>query len=289
MVASHYKSVQPLKERSRWWWHHENRRRGWRGGEYSGETGGWWRWTRTSHRSGYASRFSTQVHFATSAAFSPVEGQRFHCRVWPCISVWPQTSFLERAFDYSHLTRMFVLIVPDSLFSSMSNVPSILFCKAACSLTIFCNVSFLLDNFYRVFVCQAKSPAAGNIFWKSSAWRRGMVSEVRMCPRAEMWKPTQGMSMQAAFTDVQEYKQVSYPYWNPNLISCYTMWCFQLNGLPLAYLIQLCSGCSRMWSDRQASQQPCTEWGQPCCVGWWTRLRLVANACMHGSCLAFGC
>lgn len=150
MVSSHYKLVQPLKERRRWWWHHESRRKGWRGGKYSGETGGWWRWTRSLHRSGYAARFSTQVHFATSAVFSPVEGQRFHYRVWPCISVWPQTSFLERAFDYSRLTRMFVSNC-FSVFKTCQIFRPFLFCKAECSLTIFCNVSFLLDNFYRVY------------------------------------------------------------------------------------------------------------------------------------------
>lgn len=37
-----------------------------------------------------------------------------------------------------------------------------------------------------------------------------MVSDVRMCPRAEMWKPMGGLSMAAAFTDTQESRQVTW-------------------------------------------------------------------------------
>ena len=57
---------------------------------------------------------------------------------------------------------------------------------------------------------EARAPAGGNLFWKSSAWRRGVVNGVQMCPRAEMYKEvvcSAPLTMNAAFTDIQEQKQ----------------------------------------------------------------------------------
>ena len=56
---------------------------------------------------------------------------------------------------------------------------------------------------------EARSPASGNVFWKSPGWRRGVVSDVAMLPRNEMFKEfTPGLTMQAAMTDAQEQRQV---------------------------------------------------------------------------------
>ena len=57
------------------------------------------------------------------------------------------------------------------------------------------------------------APAGGNVFWKSPLWKRSVVSDVAMLPRNEMYKPpvqdTVEVKMNAAFTDIQEAKQVS--------------------------------------------------------------------------------
>ena len=61
-----------------------------------------------------------------------------------------------------------------------------------------------------VLGCQleAKSSAAGNVFWKSNAWKRCVITGVMMCPRADMYKPPCGkLTMDAALTDTQEAKQ----------------------------------------------------------------------------------
>ena len=61
---------------------------------------------------------------------------------------------------------------------------------------------------------QAKSPPAGNVFWKSNAWKRQVIQDVAMLPRADMWKPQSGQGgrirMDVALTDIQEAKQVTY-------------------------------------------------------------------------------
>lgn len=68
---------------------------------------------------------------------------------------------------------------------------------------------------------EAKGPLGSNIFWKSPAWKRGLVTDVRMCARSEMWRPSTRLSMDAALTDVQEQKQVPYiqlaPYHQINI------------------------------------------------------------------------
>ena len=58
---------------------------------------------------------------------------------------------------------------------------------------------------------QAKTGAAGNLFWKSPAWKRQVVTNVRMCPRADMYKPPQGdrLSMEVSMTQIQEGKQAA--------------------------------------------------------------------------------
>ena len=49
-----------------------------------------------------------------------------------------------------------------------------------------------------------------NLWWKSLAWRRGVVGDITMLPRAEMFKESAvGLSMQAAMTDAQEQRQAS--------------------------------------------------------------------------------
>ncbi|CAK9017407.1 Uncharacterized protein SCF082_LOCUS13627 [Durusdinium trenchii] len=54
----------------------------------------------------------------------------------------------------------------------------------------------------------------GNVFWKSPLWKRGVIGDVAMLARAEMYKPpcqeTIEVKMNAAFTDCQEAKQVSW-------------------------------------------------------------------------------
>ena len=62
------------------------------------------------------------------------------------------------------------------------------------------------------FPAEARSVPQGNMFWKSSAWKRGVIRDIRMCPRQEMYKEhvsTAPLSMHAAFTDAQEIKQAS--------------------------------------------------------------------------------
>lgn len=58
------------------------------------------------------------------------------------------------------------------------------------------------------------SPPGGNVFWKSPLWKRGVLSDVAMLPRGDMYKPpvqeTIEVKMNAAFTDCQEAKQVSW-------------------------------------------------------------------------------
>lgn len=67
------------------------------------------------------------------------------------------------------------------------------------------------QNFgYQSYCPEAKAPLGGNCFWKSVAWRRGTVNDVRMCPRSEMWKPVAPLTMQSAMTDIQEAKQASW-------------------------------------------------------------------------------
>ncbi|CAJ1460779.1 unnamed protein product [Effrenium voratum] len=65
------------------------------------------------------------------------------------------------------------------------------------------------SGFLKSLMVTARMAGGGtNIFWKSSAWRRGIVHDVQMCPRAEMYKPSQSsLTMQSAMTDTQEYKQ----------------------------------------------------------------------------------
>ena len=49
-----------------------------------------------------------------------------------------------------------------------------------------------------------------NLFWKSTAWRRAVVTEVEMRPRGDMFKEfSAGLSMQASMTDAQEQRQAS--------------------------------------------------------------------------------
>lgn len=54
----------------------------------------------------------------------------------------------------------------------------------------------------------------GNVFWKSPLWKRGVIADVAMLPRNEMYKPPVAESvevkMNASFTDCQEAKQVSW-------------------------------------------------------------------------------
>ena len=57
--------------------------------------------------------------------------------------------------------------------------------------------------------CLHKARVGPCIFWRSAAWKRGMITGIKMLPRAEMYKPEDpGLSMRAAFTDAQEMKQV---------------------------------------------------------------------------------
>lgn len=66
--------------------------------------------------------------------------------------------------------------------------------------------------------------AGGNAFWKSDLWKRGLVLDVSMLPRAEMWKPPSSkMSMQSGFTDVQVRKQVAGLDKDHFLRSCHCM------------------------------------------------------------------
>lgn len=57
--------------------------------------------------------------------------------------------------------------------------------------------------------CLHKARVGPCIFWRSTAWKRGMITGIKMLPRADMFKPEDpGLSMRAAFTDTQEMKQV---------------------------------------------------------------------------------
>ena len=60
---------------------------------------------------------------------------------------------------------------------------------------------------------EANNTATGNVFWKSLAWKRGLIQDVAMLPRSEMYKPPSDeateIKMNAAFTDIQESKQVT--------------------------------------------------------------------------------
>ena len=48
-----------------------------------------------------------------------------------------------------------------------------------------------------------------NMFHKSKTWKRQIVSNIVMCPRDEMWKPSPKSlpTMASSFTDVQECRQ----------------------------------------------------------------------------------
>ena len=59
---------------------------------------------------------------------------------------------------------------------------------------------------------KAKTPASGNVFWKSNAWKRQVITDIAMLPRQEMFKPAGPagkLHMDAALTDIQEHKQVT--------------------------------------------------------------------------------
>ena len=55
----------------------------------------------------------------------------------------------------------------------------------------------------------AQAKDSSNVFHKSPAWRRGIVGDIRMLQRSEMYKlrSAVGLTMNSAFTDTQEAKQ----------------------------------------------------------------------------------
>ena len=186
----------------RWWW--TCRRRAWCGRRWN--TGCWLK---------HVDRLSAQIWGSVAATQQGPLGQRPHGAVWQQHSVWQEGWVSQSLDDYCPLSFKKIEWVIGSFRQIYTCCYLTLKQHRSCKIILF---KFPLLNHAGNHVwtngCQheAKSTSpAGNVFWKSTAWKRQVVQDVTMCPRSDMFKPNSGnkkLRMEAALTDIQEAKQV---------------------------------------------------------------------------------
>lgn len=158
--------------------------------------------------------FSTNWGSVAATQQGPL-GQRPHGAVWQQHSVWQEGWVSQSLDDYCPLSFLPIEWVIGSFRQVYTCCYLTLKQHRSCKIIFF---KFPLLNHAGNHVwtngCQheAKSTSpAGNVFWKSTAWKRQVVQDVTMCPRSDMFKPNSGnkkLRMEAALTDIQEAKQV---------------------------------------------------------------------------------